>query len=54
MKVQNGLPASDKPDLEHHGIGLKNVRRVCDKYHGTLLWEDTDGTFTATARLKMT
>ena len=54
LKVQNGLPASDKPDLEHHGIGLKNVRRVCDKYHGTLLWEDTDGTFTATARLKMT
>lgn len=54
LKIQNGLPASDKPDLEHHGIGLKNVRRVCDAYDGTLFWDDTDGIFTITAKLKMT
>lgn len=54
LKIQNGLPVSDKPDLEHHGIGLRNVRRVCDAYGGTLLWNDEDGIFTATAQLKMT
>lgn len=54
LKIQNGLPVSDKPDLEHHGIGLKNVRRVCDVYDGTLLWDDSDGIFTITAKLKMT
>ena len=54
LKIKNGLPASDKPDLEHHGIGLKNVRRVCDVYDGTLFWDNTDGIFTITAKLKMT
>ncbi|MCH5333663.1 MAG: sensor histidine kinase [Agathobacter sp.] len=54
LNIKNGLPASDKPNLEHHGIGLKNVRRVCDKYGGELLWNDADGIFTVTARLKIT
>lgn len=54
LKIQNGLPVSDKPDLEHHGIGLKNVRRVCDAYNGTLFWDDTNGIFTITVKLKMT
>ena len=54
LKIKNGLPASDKLGLEHHGIGLKNVRRVCDKYGGELLWNDADGIFTVTARLKIT
>lgn len=54
LNIRNGLPVSDKPDLEHHGIGLKNVRRVCDSYTGTLVWDDADGIFTATAKLKMT
>lgn len=54
LKIQNGLPASDKPDVEHHGIGLKNVRRICHKYDGSLVWDDADGIFTVTACLKMT
>lgn len=54
LKIKNGLPMSDKLGLEHHGIGLKNVRRVCDKYGGELLWNDADGIFTVTARLKLT
>lgn len=53
LKIQNGLPATDKPDLEHHGIGLKNVRRVCDAYGGRLLWNDTDGVFTISAQIKL-
>jgi len=54
LNIRGGLPVSDKPDSEHHGIGLKNVRRVCDAYDGTLLWDDTDGIFTVTVKLKMT
>lgn len=54
ISVKNGLPASEKPDVEHHGIGLRNVRRVCDAYSGELLWNDSDGIFTVTARLKVT
>ncbi len=54
INVKNGLPASEKPDVEHHGIGLRNVRRVCDAYGGELLWNDSDGIFTVTARLKVT
>ncbi len=54
LKIHNGLPVSDKPDLEHHGMGLKNVRRVCDVYDGALFWDDADGIFTVTAQLKMT
>lgn len=54
LAVKNGLPASDKPDAEHHGIGLKNVRRVCSSYSGELLWNDYDGVFTVTVRLKIT
>ena len=52
LTVKNGLPASDKPDSKHHGIGLKNVRRVCNTYGGELLWNDCDGEFTMTVQLK--
>lgn len=54
LTIKNGLPASDKPDSMHHGIGLRNVRRVCNTYDGELLWNDYDGGFTVTARLKIT
>lgn len=51
LKVKNGLPVSEKPDAEHHGMGLKNVRRVCDKYRGTLVWDASETEFTVTADL---
>lgn len=51
LKVKNGLPASEKPDAEHHGMGLKNVRRICDKYGGTLVWDASDAQFMVTAEL---
>lgn len=54
LTIKNGLPASDKPDSVHHGIGLRNVRRVCNTYGGELLWNDYDGVFTVTVQLKMT
>ncbi len=51
LKVKNGLPVSEKPDAEHHGMGLKNVRKVCDKYKGTLVWDVSETEFTVTAEL---
>ncbi len=51
LKVKNGLPVSEKPDAEHHGMGLKNVRRVCDKYGGTLVWDASEDRFMVTAEL---
>lgn len=51
LKVKNGLPASEKPDAEHHGMGLKNVRRICDKYGGTLVWDVSETEFSVTADL---
>lgn len=54
LTIKNGLPASDKPDSVHHGIGLRNVRRVCNTYGGELLWNDYDGVFTVTVQLKIT
>ncbi|MBD5459539.1 MAG: sensor histidine kinase [Lachnospiraceae bacterium] len=51
LKVKNGLPVSEKPDVEHHGMGLRNVRRVCDRYNGTLIWDVLEQEFTVTAYL---
>lgn len=53
LKVKNGLPASEKPDVEHHGMGLRNVRKVCDRYHGTLIWDVSEEEFSVTAELQM-
>ena len=36
---ENGLPASDKDNGQIHGLGLKNVRMVTEKYFGTLAIE---------------
>jgi len=51
LTIKNGLPSTVKPDVVHHGMGLKNVRRVCDKYKGELLWTSENGIFEITARI---
>ena len=33
---KDGLPQTTKRQGELHGFGLKSVRRICDKYEGTL------------------
>ena len=32
----NGAFPTTKPVKEQHGIGLKNVKRIVDKYNGTM------------------
>lgn len=53
LTVKNGLPVSRKPDGEHHGMGLKNVRRVCDRYGGTLVWDGSEKEFSVTVELSI-
>lgn len=54
LTIKGGLPSTTKPDVSHHGMGLKNVRRICDKYNGELLWTNENGIFEITARLIIT
>jgi sensor histidine kinase regulating citrate/malate metabolism len=54
LNIKSGLPSTMKPDAVHHGIGLKNVRRICDKYSGELIWTSENGIFEIAARLIIT
>ena len=54
LTIKSGLPSTIKPDVVHHGMGLKNVRRICDKYNGELLWKDENGIFEITVNLIIT
>ena len=54
LTVKSGLPSTIKPDAVHHGMGLKNVRRICDKYNGELLWTNENGIFEIVSRLVIT
>lgn len=49
---QDGLPASTKGDTGIHGLGLRNVRRVAERYFGAIEAEWTEGVFTLTVLLQ--
>jgi len=36
INLINGLPQSNKNDTMHHGFGLKSIKLICEKYHGTM------------------
>jgi len=44
QKLDNGY-ATTKKDKRNHGLGLKNVKRIVDKYHGELEMCEQDGYF---------
>ena len=35
--------ATSKSDKAHHGYGVQNIRRVVEKYNGTVQWKQEDG-----------
>lgn len=39
------FPLTDKEDKEIHGIGLYNIKKSAEKYHGTLDWNVEDAVF---------
>ncbi len=48
---ENGLPASDKDNGQIHGLGLKNVRMVTEKYFGTFAIEQEGESVTVSVML---
>ena len=50
---QNGCIISSKPDTEMHGIGLKSVRSIVDKYGGIMEISHSDGIFTVKIALTL-
>lgn len=50
---ESGLPLSAKEDRQHHGLGLKNIRRAAEKYYGAIDIETKDGMFLLTVMLNL-
>lgn len=46
--MQDGLPKSKNADYLHHGYGLKSIRMLANKYHGTMDIEIKNSKFTIT------
>ena len=45
------LIRTDKTDGKPHGIGMKNIMRVVEKYNGTMEWKAEKGIFTVSVVL---
>lgn len=48
IEMQDGLPESKNADYLHHGYGLKSIRMLANKYHGTMDIEIKNSKFTIT------
>ncbi|MBR2812881.1 MAG: GHKL domain-containing protein [Solobacterium sp.] len=46
LQMQDGLPETTKADRMMHGIGLRSIRSIADKYHGAMCIDASDGMFT--------
>lgn len=51
--IRSGTIQTSKADAENHGIGIANVRRAAEKYHGYLDLECDDHCFTAEVGLML-
>ena len=36
VEIQNGLPLTTKADQQYHGFGILSIRRITEKYNGTM------------------
>lgn len=50
---RTGFPLTDKDDRLLHGIGFSNMKRIAEKYYGTISWEAKDGCFRVTVMVQM-
>ena len=50
---KGGLPVTTKQSVREHGYGLKNVKKVLDKYISTLDFECSDERFTVKILMKI-
>lgn len=37
VRFEDGLPVTTKPDKDYHGFGVRSIRYIAEKYHGSLL-----------------
>ena len=51
MNPDTGLPETSKDDIESHGYGLRNIKRITEKYYGTIQLEQKEDTVIFTAML---
>ncbi len=49
LDPQTGLPETSKDDKESHGYGLMNMKRITEKYYGTIQLEQEENTVIFTA-----
>ena len=45
VSINENQICTDKKDRKNHGIGLKNIQMVLDKYHGIGLMRYDEGRF---------
>ncbi len=51
LDLQTGLPKTNKDDKESHGYGLMNMKRITEKYFGTIQIEQEKNTVIFTAMM---
>lgn len=51
LNPDTGLPETSKDDIESHGYGLKNIKRITEKYYGTIQLEQKEDVVIFTAML---
>ena len=51
LDPQTGLPETSKKDKESHGYGLMNMKRITEKYYGTIQLEQREDMVIFTALL---
>lgn len=52
QKAGTEFPVTKKPDRGLHGIGLINIRKTAEKYHGAVDWNAKGGRFVLTVMMK--
>lgn len=45
IRFKNGMPITSKKDKENHGIGLKSIKFIVEKYNGSLQIKKDNGIF---------
>lgn len=51
LKMKDGLPLTSKADKENHGIGIRSIKSIVEKYQGIVSVRVRDGNFVLTILL---
>jgi sensor histidine kinase regulating citrate/malate metabolism len=46
LQFRENLPVTSKADTDSHGFGMKSIKTIVEKYHGTMTVSTEDNTFT--------